>query len=190
MNSKNSIFSTLGASNHTSDDREENDFYATEPKAVEVLLKEEQFSDIVLEPACGAGHVSKVLQQHGYIVFSYDKIYRGFGNKKDFFDMEKWDFDIITNPPYKIALEFIQKALSIIPDGHKVAFLCRLLFLEGKRRKQFFIENPPKTVYVSSSRLKCAKNGDFNKYGSSAQAYAWYIWEKGFKGNTILKWIN
>ena len=59
-----------------------------------------------------------------------------------------------------------------------------------QKRKKLFLEQPPKIVYVSSGRLKCAKNGDFEKYGSSAQAYAWYVWEKGFKGNTTIKWIN
>ena len=66
----------------------------------------------------------------------------------------------------------------------------KLTFLEGQARKQFFLENPPKTVYVSSSRLNCAKQGDFVTYTSSAIAYAWFIWEKGYQGDTIIKWIN
>ena len=53
--------------------------------------------------------------------------------------------------------------------------------LEGKERKQLFLDYPPKTVYVSSSRLNCARNGDFDTYPRSAMAYAWYVWEKGFK---------
>ena len=68
--------------------------------------------------------------------------------------------------------------------------LEKLQFLEGKSRKKFFLENPPKVVYVSSSRLNCAMNGDFDKYESSAIAYAWFVWEKGFKGDPIIKWIN
>lgn len=66
----------------------------------------------------------------------------------------------------------------------------KILFLEGKERKQLFQTNPPKVVYVSSSRITCAKNGDFNKFTSGALAYAWYIWEKGYKGDTIIKWFN
>lgn len=190
MKVANAIYSTLGASNHSSDDREQNDFYATEPKAVELLLKEETFTQIVLEPACGKGHISEALKKDGYVVFSYDKIARGYGGVKDFFTVQKWEYDIITNPPYKIAMEFIEKALSIVPEKRKVAMFCRLLFLEGQKRKKLFLEQPPKIVYVSSGRLKCAKNGDFEKYGSSAQAYAWYVWEKGFKGSTTIKWIN
>ena len=64
----------------------------------------------------------------------------------------------------------------------------KVLFLEGQKRKKFFIDNPPKVVYVYSKRQKCAKNGDFN-IGASAVAYAWYVWEKGYNGDTIIKWI-
>jgi hypothetical protein len=57
-------------------------------------------------------------------------------------------------------------------------------------RKELFKKHPPKIVYVSSSRLSCAKNGEFEKYPSSAVAYAWFVWIKGFKGDPIIKWIN
>ena len=43
---------------------------------------------------------------------------------------------------------------------------------------------------VSSSRLNCAMNGEFEKYPSSAVAYAWFVWEKGYRGNPVIKWIN
>ena len=54
----------------------------------------------------------------------------------------------------------------------------------------FFKKYPPKTIYVFSGRIPCAKNGDFDKYPSSAIAYAWFVWEKGYQGDTIVKWIN
>ena len=51
-------------------------------------------------------------------------------------------------------------------------------------------ENPPKTVYVASRRIKCGKDGDFKSSMSSIMCLAWYVWEKGFKGNTAIKFIN
>lgn len=66
----------------------------------------------------------------------------------------------------------------------------KLTFLEGKERKEFYKENPPKKIYVASGRLNCAKNGNFDDYSSSAVAYAWFIWEKGFKGSPVIDWIN
>ena len=101
--------------------------------------------------------------------------------------------DIITNPPYKHAQRFIEKALELIPAGNKVAMFLKVQFLEGKARKKLFTKHPPKTIYVSSSRLLCAKNAEFErmkKGGGSAVAYAWFIWERGFNGKPIIRWIN
>ena len=194
----NSIYRTIGASNHTSDERQHHDFYATEPKAAELLLAHETFAPTIWECACGLGHLSKVFENAGYYVLSTDIVYRGFGlpDSVDFLssrDECSFDGDIITNPPYKFALEFVQQALHVVKTGHKVAMFLKLTFLEGKKRGSFFKDFPPKTVYVSSSRLLCAKNGEFDKMiagGGSALAHAWFIWQKGFHGDTVIKWIN
>jgi hypothetical protein len=190
----NSVFKGLGASSHSSEDRQKEDFYATEPKATKVLLEVERFNNNIWECACGQGHISEVLIEHGYTVRSSDLINRGYGEQKDFlfFNNETWDGDIITNPPFAKAKEFIEKALEVIPEGNRVAMFLRVLFLEGKERKTLFRDNPPETVYISSSRLLCAKNGNFEKAreDGGAVAYAWFIWRKGFKGNTLIKWIN
>ena len=187
-----SIFKTLGASNHTCHERQHEDFYATEPKATEWLCKLEQFEGRILEPACGEEHMSRVLKAAGYEVVSRDLVDRGYGEVADFLSIDNmaWDGNIVTNPPYKYAQQFVEKALSIIPEGKKVAMFLKLTFLEGKARRALFRSNPPIRVLVSSSRLKCAMNGDFDKYGSRAAAYAWFVWEKGYKGETTVKWFN
>lgn len=190
MKNNESVFKIIGASNHCKDEREENDFYATDPNAVEELLKYENFDKNILEPACGAGHISKCLENHGYNVVSKDLINRGYGEANvDFLsnDITNWNGDIITNPPYKYAKEFVKKALSIIPTGNKVAMFLKLTFAEGQNRRKLFSENPPKTVYIASKRYECGKNGIFT--GGSAVAYAWWIWKKGYNGDTIMKWI-
>lgn len=68
----------------------------------------------------------------------------------------------------------------------------KLMFLETKKRKELFEKYPPKYVYVSSSRLGCSQTGEFNSDGNigSTVAYCWYIWEKGYTGDTILRWFN
>lgn len=71
----------------------------------------------------------------------------------------------------------------------KVAMFLKLTFLEGQKRRKMFDKYPPKYVYVFSKRKKCALNGEFEKMGESAVAYAWFIWEVGYKGDTIVKWI-
>lgn len=189
------VFTCLGASNHTDKERQQEDYYATDPKATELLLEQEEFNPNIWECAVGGWHIGNVLKQNGYNVFGTDIIDRGGGDTKiyDFLNdnsITEFDGDIITNPPYKCGPDFVKKALEIIPIGNKIAMFLKLTFLESKSRKDFFLKNPPKVLYVSSSRIICAMNGDFDKYTSSAVAYAWYVWEKGFKGDTIIKWIN
>lgn len=189
----NSIFKTLGVGEK---EREENDYYATDPEAAELLLEIENFSNDIWEPACGEGHLSEVFIKAGHNVTSTDLIDRGYGKGNvDFLseDIKHWYGDIITNPPYKYASEFVEKSLDIINEGNKVAMFLKVQFLEGKKRKELFKKYPPKTVWVSSSRILCAKNADFEgmkRGGGSAVAFAWFVWEKGFIGTTELKWFN
>lgn len=98
--------------------------------------------------------------------------------------------DILTNPPYKYAKEFVLKALESVDNGRKVIMLLKVQFLESDNRyKDLFSKYPPKYVYVFSKRILCRINGDFSKNTSSAMCYCWYVWQKGFKGETILRWI-
>jgi len=108
---KNSIYKTLGASNHTEKEREENDFYATEPKAVELLCQLEKFDKNIWENACGEGHLSNELIKQGYNVYSSDLIDRGYGEGNvNFLEYNNsWNGDIITNPPYKFAKNLLKK---------------------------------------------------------------------------------
>lgn len=198
-NSK-SVFTPLASSHHSEGEREINDYYATDPAAARMLLELESFNHSIWEPACGEGHLSKELLKHGHHVISMDLVDRGYGTTGcDFLKMNTPEFansfsgDVITNPPYTFGVEFIKTALNIVKPGGKVAMFLKVQFMEGKSRKFLFTEFPPKTIWVSSSRINCAKNGDFDGLrtsGGSAVAYAWYVWEKGFTGTTSLKWFN
>lgn len=190
----NSVFKTLGASNHCKEDRQNEDYYATDPIAADLLLQIENINKIkpIWECASGENHLANVFKQNGYTVRTSDLIKRlktteqlNFLNQN-----EQWDGTIITNPPYSKAKEFVEKAMETITDGNKVIMFLKIQFLEGKARKTLFQKYPPKTVWISSSRLKCAKNGDFAAMDGSSVAYAWYVWEKGYKGDTTLKWFN
>lgn len=191
IGNKASTFVTLGASNHVEHERQSHDYYATDPKALEKLLEVETFNKDVWECACGEGHLSEVLKSHGYNVYSSDIVKRSYVCETvDFLsNNKKWSGDIITNPPYKYAQEFVEKSLDSISLGHRVAMLLKIQFLEGQKRRKLFDKCPPKIVYVFSERMKCAMNGDFKNTGSSAVAYAWYIWAKGFNGEPTIRWL-
>lgn len=191
---KPTAFVQMGASNHSLLEREENDFYATDPSAIDDLLSVETFSTNIWECAVGQGHLAERLKQHGYIVECTDLVDRGYPNTEivDFLK-EKYSFDgdIITNPPYKYCTEFILQALDSITNGHKVAMFLKLQTLEGQKRyEELYSKYPPKTVYVYSKRKNCAKNGEFEKYPSSAVCYAWFVWVKGDYNCTELRWIT
>lgn len=195
---KKSVYTPLGASNHTDKEREENDFYATDPIAIDKLLKVEKPSHYIWECACGDGHLAKRLKEYGFEVLSSDIIQRNY--ELDFVeDFLKEDAtrlfngDILTNPPYKYAKEFVLQALKRVCEGNRIYMFLKLTFLEGKSRyADLFSKYPPKKVYVFSERVMCAKNGDFEtmkQTGGSAVAYAWYVWEKGYQGKTEIEWI-
>ena len=145
------------------------------------------------------GHLAQRLKDKGFEVFCTDLVYRGYplDEQKDFLKYNVatsvWnygDYDILTNPPYKYAKEFVLKALEVIDEGHKVYMFLKVTFLEGKARlKELFSKYPPKVIYVFSERVACAQNGEFEKFPSSAIAYGWFVWKKGYKGDTVVKWI-
>ena len=199
---RNSVYITLGASNHTDKEREKDDYYATDPIAIDKLLAVEKPNKNVWECACGAGHLSERLKERGYNVISTDIIDRGYPDTYktvDFLSVspgstQYWaDMDIITNPPYKFAKEFVLKALDILHFGCRCYMFLKLTFLEGKTRyKELFKKYPPRHIYVFSERILCAKNACFEQMkasGGSAVAYAWYVWEKGYCGTTNVSWI-
>ena len=197
IGNKNSIYKTLGASNHTDKERETNDYYATDPIAIDKLLTVEEPSHFIYECACGEGHLSERLKEKGYEVFSSDIVGRNYGDAvvQDFFEVNKLGglFDILTNPPYKFAKEFVLHSLELLEEGRTCYMFLKLTFLEGKTRyKELFSKYPPKRIHVFSERVLCAKNGKFKEMqnaGGSAVCYAWFVWEKGYKGKTEIDWI-
>lgn len=183
-------------------EREENDFYATDPY---VVIKSKQFfEDIGLnkniwECACGLGHLSKPLIDLGYEVYSSDLIDRNYGEVKDFLNCkETWNGDILTNPPFKLAPQFIRHAINIIQTNSLAVFLLKVQFLETLERAKLFKECGLKYVGVHSERICCAKNGEFDQYfkkgkngayRGGTQLYCWFVFQKGYQNEPIIKFI-
>ena len=189
----------VGASNHTKEEREHNDYYATDPQAFKDFLwafgdrDGEILNRKVWEPACGEGNLAQVLRDRGFLVLATDKIDRGYGEVYDFLEQTermRWDGDVITNPPYKgnQDIDFVRKSLDMVSKGKWVIMLFKVQFVASKKRFFLFQELPPKFIYVHSSRIKIWKNNDDDGC-SNALDYAWFVWEKGFTGETITRWI-
>jgi hypothetical protein len=188
----------MGLNRKQGEEREENDFYATHPAAIPPLLKLlgwESGGKLIRENSCGQGHLSNALALYGHTVISTDLIDRGFGmTGVDFFE-DHWTDNlpvdaVVMNPPYSHAMEFIEKSIRIAPI---VCAFLRITFLETPDRAEFFKRSGLKYVAVFSKRMPSSKNAKFiNADGtkeSSSVCYAWFIWEKGFTGDPVVRWL-
>ena len=94
--------------------------------------------------------------------------------------------NVCTNPPFKVAQEFIQKCIDLKVD--KFAMFLRLSFLESVKRRSFFQENPPVRIWVMSKRLTLWR-GDQKRNGNGITPYAWFVWEKDNEERPVLWWL-
>ena len=173
--------------------REVNDYYATDPKAIDNLLMYETFNKNIWECACGEGNLSEPLKEYGYKVYSTDLIDRGYQDKTMNFLNSNilFDGDIITNPPFKYTTEFVLKALESIPFGNKVAMFLKINYLSGRKRyKEIYSKFPPYRVYVFTGKIACSKNNVPEGFKNGGMDYVWMIWEKGKIGPCELRWID
>jgi len=174
--------------------RVENDYYATHPDSTKALLEVEEIIYPALEPACGEGHIAKLLDP--YKTKSFDLVDRGYGNGGVDFLTNNFLGEystVITNPPFNLFQEFVEKALTIAT--RKVIMFGKLQALEGKKRATFMQNSPLKTVYVFKSRQQPLRNGSEmdeltgKKMNSSTMAFAWFVWEIGYTGEPTIKWL-
>ena len=191
------------AGGNTVSARAKHDYYATDPKAVNMLLKKYNFCKAnILEPCVGAGHIAETLTDYynNYPnITAIDIVDRGYPNTivQDFLTWETNEkFEgIITNPPYSLAMEFAEKGIELLEEDGVMALFLKLQFLEGSKRKSFFEKYPPKYIYVFRNRMATWKNGssvnpETNKKWAETICFAWFIWEKGFKGEPVIRWLD
>lgn len=152
------------------------DFYPTPAWGTLALLKYETFEGNILEPCCGEGDMSRVLEAQGYDVTSSDLYDRGYGKQQDFFEvMDTYD-NVVTNPPFNIAEDILEHALKI--TNNKVCLLVRTAFLESRGRyNKFYKSNPPARVWVFSERLSMYPKG-YEVKGGGTTSYSWMVWDK------------
>lgn len=167
-------------------------FFATHPDATRALLSVEEFPGVVWEPACGRGDMARVLIEQPCVkwVWASDVAHRGYGSEVDFLEVTELPRTIdhvVTNPPYKLAEEFVQRALSLDPPG-KVAMLLRTVWLEGAgRRERLWSRRPPARVWVFSRRPLFARDG--GEWQSGLISFAWFVWDKSHDGPPNLGWL-
>ena len=167
--------------------RAENDFYPTPPQYTRDIIKHELLVGDIWEPACGDGAMSKVLCETGCNVISTDLIDRGYGSACDFLFENRKTENIVTNPPFNLITRFAYHAYECA--SRKIIFLAKLAFLETVERKKLFEYAPLARVYVYSKRIRLDKNIVTNKTSGGMIAFAWFVWDKQYNGEPIIRWI-
>jgi predicted RNA methylase len=168
------------------------DDFPTPPWATRALIEhvigstEALKSQSCFDPACGAGHMAKVLMEYFSPVYAADIHKYGYGAVADFLTSKRagnrkgnipWQVDwIITNPPFRLGENFLEVALRRSRVG--VALLARTVFLESVGRyERVFRDNPPSRVAQFTERVPMVK-GRLDRRASTATGYAWLVWEK------------
>ena len=198
------------AGGNPKNERVEHDFYATDPVAVEKLLRQYSINGTeVLEPCIGNGNIAnahRTFYNNTLNITGVDIVDRGYPGTivQDFLTWEtdnKYDC-IITNPPFSLAKEFVEKGMTLLnegvieedgyPNGQLIMFL-KIQFLEGEKRKELFDRYPPKYIYVFRNRMATWNNGQpldpSGKRWATTMCHAWFVWEKGSKTEPVIRWL-
>ena len=171
------------------------DDFPTPPWAARALFEhvipDDMANKTCWEPACGRGHMSRVLERQFGGTKSTDIHPYGYGSVHDFtltglmkIDGLSW---LVTNPPFKLAETFAAIGIAVAQQG--VALLVRTVFLESVGRyERLFSKTPPAIVAQFVERVPMVK-GRLDGNASTATSYAWLVWRKGWTDGTRLIWI-
>jgi hypothetical protein len=185
---------TSGEIRHALKDRRD-DLYQTDPVATHALVKLGILPHHIWEPACGRGAIVNILRAAGHTVWATDLVdYRCPHSEHgvDFLMERQTRIDveaIVTNPPFKLANEFVRHALDLCP---RVIMLLRLGFLESDTVRNDVMDGGAlKAVYVFRNRIPMMhRDGWQGKISTSKTPYAWFEWDRAHRGDAIVKRIS
>jgi hypothetical protein len=140
-----------------------------------------------LEPACGAGHMAKVLKEYFAEVRSADAFHYGYAPVRDFltypYETNAVDW-VITNPPFRLAEEFVARAFRVARKG--VAILARTVFLESVGRYETIYTKTPPTKFAQFVERVPMIKGRLDIKATTATSYAWFVWKSRRAKNRAL----
>lgn len=189
QNTSHAVMSQRVEPNDSSDD------FPTPPWATRALIEHvigrDALSELTcLEPACGAGHMAKVLKEYFGEVQCGDAYDYGYGPVQDYLVSQRHENAVdwvITNPPFRLAEEFVQLSLSVARRG--VAMLVRSVFLESVGRyNRLFQQRPPSKFAQFVERVPMVR-GRLDEKASTATGYAWLVWEHDVDDHSRVVWI-
>jgi hypothetical protein len=171
------------------------DAYFSPPEAVMSLLgiEGDHLPNCIWEPAAGDGAIVRPFKDAGFKVVASDIADYGLEDCKSGVDYLKAQAiagvgGIITNPPYKLAVDFAEKALREVPY---LALLLRTNFLESMARLAFFRQHQPARIWISSRRLPMMhRHGWSGPRAPSNTCFAWFVWDARSAQKRIVDWFD
>ncbi len=170
------------------------DLYETPPEATEALLRAEKLPHWIWEPAAGRGAIVEVLRANGHAVIAHDLVDYGYplhATRRDFLFEGASPYPcntIVTNPPYKLAADFVRKGLELCP---KVIMLLRLTFLESEGRSDILDGGKLSRVHVFSNRLPMMHRDSWSgPKSTNTVCFAWFVFDRDHEGPAILNRIS
>lgn len=204
------VFKLLGA--HSTTERAKDDFYQSSTEIANALFecvkagikRNELYAEgleetVIIDSSVGTGTLLEPFRYKCWSLIGYDIADRGY----KFVSVQDWltvkeipnprnkPKVIVQNPPFKLALEFVQHSLELLNNGELLFSLHRIQFLEGLERFENLYKNKykrPKYVFVFTKRVSCI-TPDIENKGKNAVCFAWFMWQKGYRGSTQIKWI-
>lgn len=177
-------------------EREGDDFYPTPPEPTRAFLHAEidRLRDFarIWEPAVGDGAMKRELEAVGLDVLGSDIIDRGCGAWiKNFYDFKPWPGKcaIVTNPPFQEVgwgngkARWLKHALDVLQVDY-MALLLNWTFPGAGGLAPFWAEHPPARVYLMRWKI------DFTGQGAPPMLNGWYVWDKQWKGETVLRMLD
>ena len=99
----------------TSSTRDDHDFYVEPAWCSERLFAVEPFAGLIWDPAAGSGTIPRAARAAGLSNFASDIADRGCGPRQDFLTAPApaEAFNVVTNPPFRLARAFVERALTL-----------------------------------------------------------------------------
>ena len=178
--------------------RDEYDWYIEPKICSEALFIVEKFDGTIWDPACGSGRIVTSAINSGYDAIGTDlnpkaeSDHQPYNFLTDYIPVEK--HNIVSNPPFGIAEEFVRKAIEEVRVSGKVAMILPLVWMAGFSTKRSWLPvSPLRRVYPISPRPSMPPAAVIlsgEKPGNGTKDFAWFVWEKGYKGQAEIAFMN
>ena len=179
-------------------ERDPNDWYVEPFECSAALFAMERFEGAIWDPACGSGRIVQEARRAGLQAKGSDLIQRS-----EFCEVTS-DFlagtprtksaNIVSNPPFGIAEEFVHRALALVRTNGKVAMLLPLVWMAGFSTKRDWLPSSPlRRVYPISPRPSMPPGAVIEagvRPGNGTKDFAWFVWQNRYVGAPEIVFMN